>query len=229
MEISGFYRRSRPSELGGSVAKGGRSQPSAGPALARRGSPGGAGGRARGTEHCGCARRGGRAGALRGRGERSQRGGGSGWRQLRAGAECPVCTCGGAAVAARRRTFPRLPGASGPGLASVASSAPRRPFPPPRGRRVGSSGLSAGRGVLQAARTTALVAAVTTASAGGEDERVRKGEGQQAGAWRAGERGVGRRAGRALPERRDSRQDRASGRGTSPGSSITRLREGAEA
>lgn len=44
MERSGFYRRSRPSELGGSVAKGGRSQPSAGPALAQRGSPGGAGG-----------------------------------------------------------------------------------------------------------------------------------------------------------------------------------------
>lgn len=38
-------------------------------------------------------------------GERSQRGGGSGWRQLRAGAECPECTCGGAAAAA---DFPQV-------------------------------------------------------------------------------------------------------------------------
>lgn len=112
---------------------------------------------------------------------------------------------------------------------SVSSSAPRRPFPPPRGRRVGSSGLSAERGVLQAARTTALVAAVTTASAGGEDERVRKGEGQQAGARRAGGEGRGPadRESAACEERLAPRPGLRGG--TSPGSSVTRLREGAEA
>lgn len=119
-----------------------------------------------------------------------------------------VWRSGGSSAAADLPASPRSFGAR---LGFRGLLGPSALFPSPRGRRVGSSGLSAGRGVLQAARTTALVAAVTTASAGGEDERVRKGEGQQAGARRAGERGVGRRTGRALPARRDSRQDRASG------------------
>lgn len=59
--------------------------------------------------------------------------------------------------------------------------------PSAKSRCVGLSGLSSGRGELRATRTTALVAAVTTASADGEDERVRK------GSWR-GPGGHGRRA-----------------------------------
>lgn len=71
---------------------------------------------------------------------------------------------GGSSAAAA--DLPACSGASGPGLAFAASSAPQ-----PRGRRVRLSGLSLGRGELGATRTTALVAAVTTASADGEDER----------------------------------------------------------
>lgn len=83
-----------------------------------------------GAGHCGCARRGGRAGALRGRGERSQRGGGSGWRQLRAGAECPECTCGGAAAAARRRQISRRlpePQGLGFGFRGLLGASAKRP------------------------------------------------------------------------------------------------------
>lgn len=88
-----------------------------------------------------------RAGAQRGRGERSQRGGGSGWRRRRAGAECPVCTCGEATVRARRREALRpLPGRRAVlhsrGLRHPLSSLPeaRRPacgveWPEPRAPR----------------------------------------------------------------------------------------------
>lgn len=100
---------------------------------------------------------------------------------------------GGGSGSSSSRLFP---GASGPGSAFVASLAPGRPSLGQEGRRVGSSGLSAGRGELQAARTTALVAAVTTASAGGEDERVRKGS--PAGGPRSGQ---GAREGRGPVER----------------------------
>lgn len=56
---------------------------------------------------------------------------------------------------------------------------------------MGWSGPSGGRRELRSATTTALISAVTTASAGGEDERVRRGS-------RAG---LGRR-GRIAKERR---------------------------
>lgn len=75
---------------------------------------------------------------------------------------------GGSSVAVA--DLPASSRASGPGLAFEASSSPQ-----PRGRRVRLSGLSLGRGELGATRTTrttALVAAVTTASADGEDEKA---------------------------------------------------------
>ncbi|XP_033067133.1 uncharacterized protein LOC117083505 [Trachypithecus francoisi] len=51
--------------------------------------------------------------AREGRGERSQRGSGSGWRQRREGAERSECTCGVAAAPARRReTLPPPPDSS---------------------------------------------------------------------------------------------------------------------
>lgn len=88
-------------------------------------------------------------------------------------------------------------------LAFAASSAPSA-----KSRCVGLSGLSSGRGELRATRTTALVAAVTTASADGEDERVRKGSwrgpgGHGRGAWVGGQGERCEEETRAKPWRRD--------------------------
>lgn len=113
-----------------------------------------------------------------------------------------VCRSDGGSSAAAA-DLPASSRASGPGLAFAASSSPQ-----PRGRRVRLSGLSLGRGELGATRTTALVAAVTTASADGEDERVRKGSGRGSGGHRRGAwvGGLGERCGeetRAKTWRRD--------------------------
>lgn len=72
-------------------------------------------------------------------------------------------------------------GPCSPLAASVTRSAPclRR-----GGRLVGLSGPSGGRREPRSATTTALISVVTTASAGGEDERVRKGS--RAGPGRRG-------------------------------------------
>lgn len=70
--------------------------------------------------------------------------------------------------------------------ASVTRSAP---CPSLEGRLVGLSGPSLGRRELRAATTTALISVITTASAGRENERVRKGS--RAGPCRRG-RGLAR-------------------------------------
>lgn len=62
-------------------------------------------------------------------------------------------------------------------LGSRGLGHPLSSLPSARGPAVGLSGPSGGRGELRAATTTALIGVVTTASAGGEDERVRQGSG----------------------------------------------------
>ena len=112
MEKSGFYRQGLPGKPHKLRRKEWEEEDDAGrqsPVETWRSSSGG--GRVLGGLQCGCAPGCRRAGAQRGRGERSQRGGGSGWRLRwrRAGGECPVCTCGEAAAPARRREAPPPP------------------------------------------------------------------------------------------------------------------------
>lgn len=114
VEKSGFYRQGLPSQPHKQCRKGvgRRSMTPEGTVREKDGRSG--------VEGAGCAEAGSTtareaadAPAREGRGERSQRGSGSGWRQRREGAERPECTCGVAAAPARRReTLPPPPDSS---------------------------------------------------------------------------------------------------------------------